>query len=447
MSRRKRAGGGVSFGTILMLTLMALVLIGFCAVVPKFTGNADIRINAAELAVAVDQSLSQIAASNIVISLPQNTPLPAESVAITTDAPAAQSTQAVQTATPQPSYRFSLRAAGSLILNTDMYSALTYDGAYRFDTLFDSALVSALQSDLTIATLESLVMPSAGVSNRNAPAELLSAMRAAGINALSIGYPNVLRSGVSGVSETKAAISAAGLTPYGAYASQQERETLTYVNAGGVTVALLAYQSTLSSASREATTEAERAYATLTPEIETIAADIARARAAGAMVVLVSLCWGDTGATSPSSEQVELAQAMADAGADIILGTHPGVLQTVEVLSANRGDGKYHPVLCAYSLGNLVTYDREKRANLASILLNAEVVYDAATGQVAFDELSYTPTYAWRGWEDGYRRYRILVNDGVNYPAYVGEDQQGVMERCLTLVTSVMEASPIPSGV
>lgn len=52
----------------------------------------------------------------------------------------------------------------------------------------------------------------------------------------------------------------------------------------------------------------------------------------------------------------------------------------MEILTADRGDGKYHPVLCAYSLGNLFTYDREKRATLASILLRSDVVYDPVTG-------------------------------------------------------------------
>ena len=116
----------------------------------------------------------------------------------------------------------------------------------------------------------------------------------------------------------------------------------------------------------------------------------------------------------------------------------------MEILTANRGDGKYHPVLCAYSLGNLFTYDREKRSTLASILLRSDVVYDPTTDCVAFDNLSYTPTYSWRGKEDGVTRYRTLLNDGQTYPDYVDDTQKGVMERCLTLVNDVMADTPIP---
>ena len=116
----------------------------------------------------------------------------------------------------------------------------------------------------------------------------------------------------------------------------------------------------------------------------------------------------------------------------------------MEILTADRGDGKYHPVLCAYSLGNLFTYDREKRTTLASILLRSDVVYDPATGCVAFDNLSYTPTYSWRGKEYDVTRYRVILNDGQTYPDYVDDTQKGVMERCLTLVNDVMADTPVP---
>lgn len=449
MRKHKNARRGVSFGTIWMLTLTALTLVGFCMLVQTFTGGTDIRINAAELAVAVDQSLSQIAssASQIISSQPTNEPLSAEELAIWSgsDAPATQTPQPV--ATTPPTYRFSLCAAGSMVFNTAMFDALTYDGVYRFETLFDDALVSAMQSDMTLVTLESTVMDSQKVSNNNAPLQLLPAMRDAGIQLVCLGYPGILAGGIEGLKETQNVIRAAGMTPYGVYESQAARQALNSTMAGEVKVALLSYQDRTTSASRNATTEDERAFALAPLDADVIAADIAAARQAGAQVVLVSLCWGDQGDTTVNDDQVAFAQTIADAGADIILGTYPGALQTVQILTAERGDGKYHPVLCAYSLGNLVTHDREKRISISSILLNAQVVYDSATGLVAFDELSYTPTYAWRGREDGVQRYRILVNDGVNYPDYVGDDQKAVMERCLKVVTDAMENSPIPSAV
>ena len=436
MSRRRRSRRGVSLGTIVMLLLTVAVVGGFCTLLPRLTGVTDVRTNAAELAVAIDQSLSQIAASGVSLvgPTPQASVLPPSDLATATPTPAAP--------TPQPEQRFSLCAAGSIQINSNVQKALTDDGTYRFEILFDD-LAGDLAADLSIATLENNVIASAKLSDSNIPADMLTPLRATGVNALCLGYYGALNGGISGLVETQQAVSGAGMTPYGVYASQQQRDSLTLMDVNGVSVALLSFQNELTSSGKRQTTDEEQAFAIASQQLPVITEEIAKARQAGAKVVVVSLCWGKEGATAPTSTQTELAQGIADAGADIILGTHSGTLQTVEILIANRGDGKYHPVLCAYSLGNLFTYDREKRSTLASILLRSDVVYDPTTDCVAFDNLSYTPTYSWRGKEDGVTRYRTLLNGGQTYPDYVDDTQKGVMERCLTLVNDVMEGTPV----
>lgn len=436
MSRRRRSKRGVSLGTVVMLLLTIVVLGGFCVLLPRLTGVTDVRTNAAELAVAIDQSLSQIAASGVSLvgPTPQASVLPPSSLATATPTPAAPTTP--------PEQRFTLCAAGSIQINSNVQKALTDDGTYRFDILFGD-LEGDLTADLSIATLENNVIGSAKLSDSNIPADVLVPLRETGVNALCLGYYGALNGGISGLVETQQAVSTAGMTPYGVYASQQQRDSLTLMDVNGISVALLSYQNELTSSGKRQTTDEEQAFAIASQQLPVISDDISKVRQAGAKVVVVSLCWGKEGATAPTSTQTELAQGIADAGADIILGTHSGTLQTVEILTANRGDGKYHPVLCAYSLGNLFTYDREKRSTLASILLRSDVVYDPATGCVAFDNLTYTPTYSWRGKEDDITRYRVILNDGQTYPDYVDDTQKGVMERCLTLVTDVMEGTPV----
>lgn len=439
MGRRRRARRRISLGTVVMLLLTIVVLGGFCALLPRLTGVTDVRTNAAELAVAIDQSLSQLAASGVSLV----GPTPQASVLAPSELATATPTAAAPTA--QPEQRFTLCAAGSIQINSNVQKALTDDGTYRFDILFDD-LAGDLVADLSIATLENNVIPSAKLSDSNIPVDVLAPLRATGVNALCLGYYGALNGGVAGLMETQQAVTAAGMTPYGVYASQQERDSLTLMDVNGISVALLSYQNELTSSGKRQTTDEEQAFVIASQQLPVIADDIAKVRQAGAKVVVVSLCWGKEGATAPTSTQTELAQGIADAGADIILGTHSGTLQTVEILTANRGDGRYHPVLCAYSLGNLFTYDREKRSTLASILLRSDVVYDPATDCVAFDNLSYTPTYSWRGKEDGVTRYRTLLNDGQTYPDYVDDTQRGVMERCLTLVNDVMADTPVPAA-
>ena len=431
MNRRNKRS--VSTGTIFMLTLTSLVLIGFFALLPTLTGTTNISTNAIDLAVKLDQSFSQLIsfqANHNQSSAPSNTALKPLTTPVPTVTPSP---------TAPPVKRFTLCASGSIQLDSGALSSLTdKDTGYRFDLLLNS-LGSALQSDLTITTLRNAVIPTDKLSSFNMPAELLNALKTAGIDAVCVSHPNALNAGLSGLSATKSSIISAGMTPYGLYTTPNERENAVTGSANEVYVGLLSYQNDWSSSSKNKTGKEEFAYVYAPLEIETIRRDIAQLRQNGAEVIIVSLCWGKTTATSPTAAQREQAQQIADAGADIILGTNPQAVFPVEILTAQRGDGKYHPVLCAYSMGNLFTYDRESRANLAGMLLRADVQYDAATGTVAFDNLSYDPTYCWRGKIDGITRTAVLSAHEALAPDFVDQKQLDIMNRCYTLITDVMK--------
>ncbi len=68
-------------------------------------------------------------------------------------------------------------------------------------------------------------------------------------------------------------------------------------------------------------------------------------------VVIVCPHWGTEYATSPSTYQETFARQMTEAGADLIIGTHPHVVQPVSMIEADNGN----TALCYYSLGNYVS--------------------------------------------------------------------------------------------
>ena len=84
--------------------------------------------------------------------------------------------------------------------------------------------------------------------------------------------------------------------------------------------------------------------------------DIAAAKEL-ADVVVVCPHWGTEYTFVPSSYQQKFAEQMTEAGADLIIGTHPHVIQPVEWVKADNGNR----ALCYYSLGNYVSsqYDPE----------------------------------------------------------------------------------------
>lgn len=443
MSKRTRRR--ISLGTIVMLACTITVLAGFTVLMPSFTGNQDILIDAARLAVAMDDSLAQLSASTSQmlqnLPVPQQTILPpftSKTVLTSHTSNTAQPVvpTAVPTPTVSPKRSFSLCAAGSIEWNSDVRKALTINHEAHYDLLTDH-VQQAMQADLSLLTLQNTISASNDLSSVNMPHELLAPIKAMGVNAINLGHISALNFGEAGLNETAQAIQSAGMTAFGA----RQPSVLSF---NGINIALLHYQDAFSATARKQMEQEEREVLLAPIDLARITGDISAVRQAGAQVVIVTLWWGEERQDEPSDEQIMQAQAIADAGADIILGTGSGALQPVKVLSANRGDEKYHPVLCAYSLGNLFSPERESRITLASILLKTNVVYDTSTNTVAFENLTYTPTYAWRGKDEGKTIQRILINDLSNLPDFVDDSQRGVMERCMALVTSLMEDNAIP---
>lgn len=433
MKRTKRHG--ISTGTIFMLTLTCLVLIGFLALLPKLTGTTSISTNAIDLAVKLDASLSQLMGSaqdSISTAKPAGTSLKPLTTVAPTPTPAP---------TVPPIKQFTLCAAGSIQMDANSLSSLKdKETGYRFDYLL-GAVGDAMQSDLTIATLRNSVIPSKETSGTNMPTELLTALKNAGIDAVNLGHLTGLNAGVKGLIETKDSIVAAGMTPFGMYTSPEERSAPVIGTTNGVNIGLLSYLNDLSSAGKKQLSGDERSYAYAPLDVEAIKFDIKALREKGAEVVIVHLCWGKSNASSPTKEQRETAQQIADAGADIILGNNPQAVFPIELLTAQRGDGQYHPVLCAYSMGNLFTFDRENRANLSGILLRADIQYDSATKTIAFDNLTYDPTYCWRDKVDDKIRTGVVLADPADPPAFLEQKQQNVMERCYNLIKEVMSGT------
>ena len=103
---------------------------------------------------------------------------------------------------------------------------------------------------------------------------------------------------------------------------------------------------------------------------ERIRREVTAARAA-ADLVFVSMHWGieyDIGeyveCFHPTTAQIQMAELLTELGADVIIGTHPHVLEGVEWKTASDG----HKTLVVYSLGNLVSNMRFDKTVLGGIL-------------------------------------------------------------------------------
>jgi len=80
-------------------------------------------------------------------------------------------------------------------------------------------------------------------------------------------------------------------------------------------------------------------------------------------VVIVCPHWGTEYTFVPSSYQQKFAMQMTEAGADLIIGTHPHVIQPIEWIKAQNGNR----ALCYYSLGNYVSTQQDEEPMLEAM--------------------------------------------------------------------------------
>lgn len=115
-----------------------------------------------------------------------------------------------------------------------------------------------------------------------------------------------------------------------------------------------------------------------------IAQEMALAKHAGADAIIVTMHWGIEYNQLENENQRSLAQFMIDHGADMIIGSHPHVVQPMKVMHSDK-TGK--DVLVVYSLGNFISNQNDTNSR-GGALVRARLVRDTE-GKVRFDSADY----------------------------------------------------------
>ena len=189
-----------------------------------------------------------------------------------------------------------------------------------------------------------------------------AALKRAGFSVVTLANNHIMDYGEPALLETLHHLDQNGILHPGAGRDLTSARQQALIQVKGARIAFLAYSLTLpkefyAARGRAGTAPGYQAY---------FKADIARAKATADYVV-VSFHWGTEGAASPRPYQVAAAHAAVDAGADVVLGHHPHVLQGIE---------RYKKGVILYSLGNFAFGSLSRSASrsaIARITLDGEV--------------------------------------------------------------------------
>ncbi|MFH1047131.1 MAG: CapA family protein [Patescibacteria group bacterium] len=199
-----------------------------------------------------------------------------------------------------------------------------------------------------------------------------TALQTAGFDVVSLANNHVLNRGTAGLVETIRRLDEVGIAHTGAGETSAVARTAAIIERAGLKVVFLAY-----------TYDARNSDSRTNPlDLKSLSEDIAAVRQA-ADVVVVSMHAGIEYAPAPNRQQIEFAHAAIDAGADVVLGHHPHVVQTAEIYN-----GKY----IFYSLGNFVfdqMWSRETRLGLGvRLTLTEHGVESVSYWPIVIDDFS-----------------------------------------------------------
>lgn len=399
---KKKKSRRVSLGTLFMLALTALVLAGCVFLFSILVGDGLYEKTGALIRTLTAQGLFEETPE------PQASDAPyAPAFLFAAEDTPAPSAVPVPTATPVPqASTIHIAAAGTIYAPKAVRESVLEGGRFDFGPVFEGLGDTLSSADLAIATLETTAAgKDKGFGNYNTAPEILDALRACGVDLLSLATERALDKGYDGLDLTISELTARGL----AYAGVNPEGTgsrATMLRVDGVQVAVLAYTYGLSRDGEEKTHD-DRLGVVSMIKTQRMAEDIRQARVDGANLVIVLPHWGTKNKLDVADHLRSTARTLAQAGADVIIGTHPNVAQETERMTVTRADGLEYDAVVCYSLGTLLT-DARTQENTAGMIAHITVTHDPVTRHTTLGEMYCTPVYIARERVDDGAAYRVV---------------------------------------
>ena len=310
-----------------------------------------------------------------------------------------------------------IKAAGDLNVTDSVINAGVAVGGYSYTRAFMDVASTLSDADLTVLNLEGNICGEPyGSETTSAPRELLEGLRNAGVDLVQMANSCAINNGLIGLTSTLQNIRAAGLEPVGAFASEsefQQSKGYTITQVQGVKVAFVAFTKGLGgrglpSGSENLVNLLYQDYATTYDKIDRdrITRILKDVESEKPDITIALVHWGSEYNDDVSDTQKSIVNLMKKQGVDVILGTHPHLVQAIEY-------DELAGTLVAYSLGDFFG-DASRGGTNYSIILDLEITKDSSTGVTKVTDYSYTPIFTVTEADsaDGYRRV-VRINKTV----------------------------------
>lgn len=268
-------------------------------------------------------------------------------------------------------------ATGDLFIQSPIINnAKLDDGSYNFDDIFQYLSEYTSKADYAVANLETTLN---GENNKyggspkfNCPDEIVDSLKTAGFDMLLTANSHSYDTNSDGFDRTLGIIGDKGLDALGTVKNVENKNYIVK-DINGIKLGMICYTNETNDTDNVTLNgmtlkddAADRintfSYGKLEEFYERIEHQLKSMKDDGAEGLVLFIHWGDEYQVKQNKTQEEMAQMLCDLGIDVIIGSHPHVVQPIELLTS-KNDSK-HKTVCVYSLGNTVSNQRKESMNL-----------------------------------------------------------------------------------
>ena len=301
------------------------------------------------------------------------------------------------------SQELNLLFAGDAMQHQLQIESVYRGGTYDYSSYFPHIEHEVSQADIAFVNLEVTLAgkPYTGYPSFSAPDEYAVALQKAGFDVFLTANNHILDKGSKGLHRTLVILDSLGVKHTGSFRDSIERsiEYPLFIDKNGFRIAVLNY------------TYGTNGLIPKSPQIvnyinkQGIENDIKKARNNNADLVIANMHWGSEYKLIPNKEQKSLADFLVKKGVDLVIGSHPHVVQPSRLIRDEDGIARN---LIVYSLGNLISNMRAHNTDGGQLI---RVSIEKKNDRIQIKSAGYILVYSYKPTSENKIDFQVIPAD------------------------------------
>ena len=315
-------------------------------------------------------------------------------------------------------------AMGDMIFHQPIVKNYRSNETYDFTPIFSNISADINEADIAVANFEGSVNSNRKLSGFplfNFPKESIYSLKTVGFDLMSTANNHALDTGLDGIVETLAHIKDSGMNSFGTLSEDGEKGIV--VEKNGIKIGFISFTDTLNGMDSLMRGK-EYSVNTFSQDFEN---DL-KILKEKTDIVIVYPHWGNEYQYHASDRQLFLKEKLQESGANIILGSHPHVLQRYQI--EERDNNKFFTI---FSMGNALSNQRVENLKKSGVdtgaLVKLVIEKDNIKGETKLKSYGVYPTYVNRYWENGKLNYDLVKLEDIIPGGKLSESIDGNLQN------------------